>query len=248
MKRRPRIRYSEADKALMWDRWQKGDSMHDIARLFDRYHSSVQRILSENGGVRPLPRKRSRLSLTLSEREEISRGVVTGCSLRSIAELLGRSPSTVSRRSIVMEVVDVTVPIEQTKRLGNGHIDRSVVDWLRTLHGSLGGKKAAAALVTGADRRLVETHVPGRRELPGVTRDHLSQPVHPSPGRLEKGAPWVSATAAHDAAIASYQSEGSGAGEDPRYGIDPRAPSIGGRSSRAGARLVPDIDTSSFSW
>ncbi len=97
MKRRPRIRYSEADKALMWDRWQKGDSMHDIARLFDRYHSSVQCILSENGGVRPLPRKRSRRSLTLSEREEISRGVVVGCSLRSIAEQLGRSPSTVSR-------------------------------------------------------------------------------------------------------------------------------------------------------
>ena len=97
MKRRPRIRYSEADKALMWDRWQKGDSMNDIARLFDRYHSSVQRILSENGGVRPLPRKRSRRSLTLSEREEISRGVVTGRSLRSIAETLGRSPSTVSR-------------------------------------------------------------------------------------------------------------------------------------------------------
>jgi IS30 family transposase len=97
MKRRPRIRYSEADKALMWDRWQKGDSMHEIGRLFGRYHSSVRRILSENGGVRPLPRKRSRLALTLSEREEISRGVVTGCSLRWIAEQLGRSPSTVSR-------------------------------------------------------------------------------------------------------------------------------------------------------
>jgi hypothetical protein len=53
MKRRPRIRYSEADKALMWDRWQKGDSMHDIARLFDRYHSSVQPILSENGAFVP---------------------------------------------------------------------------------------------------------------------------------------------------------------------------------------------------
>ena len=82
MKRRPRIHYSEADKALMWDRWQKGDSMHDIALLFDRYHSSVQRVLSENGGVRPLERKRSRLALTLSERAEISRGVVAGCSLR----------------------------------------------------------------------------------------------------------------------------------------------------------------------
>ena len=48
MKRRARIRYSEADKALLWDRWQKGDSMNEIERLFDRYHSSVQRILSEN--------------------------------------------------------------------------------------------------------------------------------------------------------------------------------------------------------
>ena len=97
MKRRPRIRYSEADKALMWDRWQKGDSMNEIGRLFGRYHSSIQQILSANGGVRPLPRKRSRLALTLSEREEISRGVVTGCSLRSIAKTLGRSTSTVSR-------------------------------------------------------------------------------------------------------------------------------------------------------
>ena len=97
MKQRPRIYYSEADKALMWDRWQKGDSMNDIARFFDRGHSSIQRILTENGGVRPLQRKRSRLALTLSEREEISRGVVAGCSLGSIAVKLGRSPSTISR-------------------------------------------------------------------------------------------------------------------------------------------------------
>jgi hypothetical protein len=55
MKRRPRIRYSEADKALMWDRWQKGDSMNEIGRLFGRYHSSIQQILSANGGVRPPP-------------------------------------------------------------------------------------------------------------------------------------------------------------------------------------------------
>jgi len=51
MKRRPRIYYTDAQKAVMWDRWQKGESMHDIARLFDRYHSSVQRILTDNGGI-----------------------------------------------------------------------------------------------------------------------------------------------------------------------------------------------------
>jgi IS30 family transposase len=97
MEHRPRIYYTDTQKALMWDRWQKGDSLESIARLFERGHSSVQRILQESGGIRPPQGKRSRLALTLSEREEISRGVVSGCSLRSIAASLGRAPSTVSR-------------------------------------------------------------------------------------------------------------------------------------------------------
>jgi IS30 family transposase len=97
MKQRRRIYYSSEQRNLMWDRWQKGDSMRIIAGLFDRGHSSVQRILSETGGIRPRQRRRSRLALTLSEREEISRGVVSGQSIRSIALLLGRAPSTVSR-------------------------------------------------------------------------------------------------------------------------------------------------------
>ena len=97
MNYRPRIYYTETQRALMWDRWQDGDSMHEIARLFDRSHSSIQRILSENGGVRPAGRTRSRLSLSLAEREEISRGIVCGHSMRAIAASLGRAPSTVSR-------------------------------------------------------------------------------------------------------------------------------------------------------
>ena len=97
MKQRPRIYYSSEQKNLMWDRWQAGDSLHEIARLFDRGHSSVQGVFSETGGVRPRPRGRSRLALTPSEREEISRGMVAGQSLRSIAASLGRAPSTLSR-------------------------------------------------------------------------------------------------------------------------------------------------------
>ena len=97
MKQRPRIYYTEAQKALMWDRWQKGETMASIARLFDRGHSSIQGIFAETGGIRPAPRRRSRLSLTLAEREEISRGVVAGYSIRSIAVSLGRAPSTISR-------------------------------------------------------------------------------------------------------------------------------------------------------
>ncbi|WLH33264.1 IS30 family transposase [Pseudomonas sp. FP2196] len=81
----------------MWDHWQKGDSLQQIAQLFDRNHSSIQRILAETGGIRPAVRRRSRLTLTLAEREEISRAVVAGNSVRSIAALLGRAASTVSR-------------------------------------------------------------------------------------------------------------------------------------------------------
>jgi len=92
-----RIYYTDEQKKEMWDRWQKGESMNAIGRLFDRSHSSIQGILSKMGGLPPAPRKRSRLSLTLAEREEISRGVVAGHSLRSIAASIGRAPSTISR-------------------------------------------------------------------------------------------------------------------------------------------------------
>ncbi len=92
-----RIYYTDAQKKEMWDRWQKGESMNAIGRLFDRSHSSIQGILSKMGGLPPAPRRRSRLSLTLAEREEISRGVVAGHSLRLIAASLGRAPSTISR-------------------------------------------------------------------------------------------------------------------------------------------------------
>ncbi|MFN2243865.1 MAG: IS30 family transposase [Anaerolineae bacterium] len=97
MKQRRRIYYTEAQKALMWDRWEKGESLAAIARLFDRGHSSIQGILAESGGIRPAPRRRSPRALTLAEREEVSRGVVVGRSLRSVAASLGRAPSTISR-------------------------------------------------------------------------------------------------------------------------------------------------------
>jgi IS30 family transposase len=97
MKYRKRTYYTEEQKALIWDRWQQGDSIHDIARLFDRYHSSVQGIFARCGGIRPPIRRRSARSLTLAEREEISRGIAARRSLRSIALRLGRAPSTVSR-------------------------------------------------------------------------------------------------------------------------------------------------------
>ena len=97
MKYRPRTYYTETDKALMWDRWQKGDSLQVIAQLFDRSHGSVAGILSRTGGIRPPKKTRSRIALTMAEREEISRGIVANETARSIAIRLNRSPSTISR-------------------------------------------------------------------------------------------------------------------------------------------------------
>ena len=94
---RTRIKYTTAEKNYMWDRWLKGDSLKDIGRAFDRGSSSIYGILSPTGGIRPPDRKRSRLALTLGEREEISRGIVGGLSIRQIALKLDRPPSTISR-------------------------------------------------------------------------------------------------------------------------------------------------------
>jgi IS30 family transposase len=97
MKQRPRIHYTDSQKAMMWERWRKGDSLQIIAQLFDRNHSSIQGILAETGGIQPAQRCRSRRALSLAEREEISRRLVAGQSIRSVAAHLGRAPSTVSR-------------------------------------------------------------------------------------------------------------------------------------------------------
>jgi len=97
MKQRRRIYYSAEQRTEIWDRWKRGESAHEIGRLFDRPHSSIFQILMKTGGLRPLKRRRSRLALTLAEREEISRGLVIGLSIRSIAAGLKRAASTISR-------------------------------------------------------------------------------------------------------------------------------------------------------
>lgn len=97
MSQRPPIHYTDTQIGLMWDRWQRGESLHQIAQLFDRHHSSVRRILAETGGIRPTVRHRADRTLTLAEREEISRGLMAGQSIRFVAMQLGRAPSTISR-------------------------------------------------------------------------------------------------------------------------------------------------------
>jgi len=97
MSYRKRIKYTEEQKSEIWDRWKRGESLKAIGRVFDRPSSSIFVQLAPTGGIRPAPRKRSGMALTLSEREEISRGLVVGQSMRRIAASLDRAPSTISR-------------------------------------------------------------------------------------------------------------------------------------------------------
>jgi len=97
MKYRTRTFYTDNQKSEMWDRWQKGESLNSIGRRFNRASSSIFPYLARTGGIRPPERRRSRFALTLSDREEISRGLAANLSLRAIARGLDRAPSTISR-------------------------------------------------------------------------------------------------------------------------------------------------------
>ena len=92
-----RFGLSAMQKSDMWCRWKAGQSLHEIGRAFGKSHSSIRCVVSHHGGFVPAVRQRSLLALTLSEREDISRGIASGSSIREIARLLERAASTVSR-------------------------------------------------------------------------------------------------------------------------------------------------------
>ena len=98
MIQRKRWRLSPAEKIDIWRRWKCGQSQHEIGRACGRPHPTIRKILLPCGGIAPAARCRSRLSLTLAEREDISRGIASDSSIREIARLLKRSASTVSRK------------------------------------------------------------------------------------------------------------------------------------------------------
>jgi hypothetical protein len=94
---RRRVRLSEQQRNDMWRRWKAGQSLHEIGRAFSKDHVSIQFMLAQRGGIAPVARRRSPLTLTLEERENIFRGIACGSSIREIARGLQRAVSTVSR-------------------------------------------------------------------------------------------------------------------------------------------------------
>jgi IS30 family transposase len=97
MSQQKRSRLSPSQKADIWNRWKAGQTLHEIGRAYGKPHPTIRGILLPRGGIPPIARRRSRLALILAEREDISRGIASGSSLREIARHLGRAVSTVSR-------------------------------------------------------------------------------------------------------------------------------------------------------
>jgi IS30 family transposase len=95
-----RFGLSAVEKRDVWRRWKAGQTLHEIGRVFDKPHSCIRSVLLPRGGIPPLARRRSRLALTLVEREDISRAIASGSSIRESARVLGRAVSTVSREII----------------------------------------------------------------------------------------------------------------------------------------------------
>ena len=92
-----RVKLSAAQRADLWSRWKAGESLHEIGRALGKDHVVIHFLLARHGGIAPAARRRSLRTLTLAEREDISRGIASGSSVHDIANGLQRAASTVSR-------------------------------------------------------------------------------------------------------------------------------------------------------
>ena len=150
-----RVRMSTGEKAELWRRWRRGESLSDIGRALGRIRRTVHHVVAAHGGVPPRARTRSRSALTLAEREEISRGLANDCSLRRIAGRLGRAPSTVSLLSHVSATIDASIrAVHVHEHVGGNH---GVIQ--------SGIKHRHAVLIHHLHRNLVQLRVPARSRL-----------------------------------------------------------------------------------
>jgi IS30 family transposase len=119
MKPGKRFGLSGEQKSDVWRRCKEGQTLHEIGRAFGKEHSSIRCLVSRHGGIAPAVRRRALLALTLREREEISRGLASGSSIREIAKCLERAVSTVSRGSHAMVDVLRIEPVKRTAKPGS---------------------------------------------------------------------------------------------------------------------------------
>src|SRR6516165_7812869 len=196
-----RIWFTPQQRAELWARWKNGQCVADIARALERRNKSgVYRILALNGGMAPAPRRRAAGALRLEEREEISRGIAAGRSMRRIAQGLRRSPSTVSRE-IRRNGGCSAYPRGRGRsaRLGAGVAAEALSPGSPREATMARCAEARTAVVAGADLRLAEAATPCRPRHADIARNDLSQSFYSDPRRAEETADGASADGAADA-------------------------------------------------
>ncbi len=217
MKYRTRTFYADSQKALMWERWKEGATLHQIAKLFDRGHTSVQKILAGTGGIPPADRHRARVALTLAEREEISRAVVidsNDCCIARASPIHGQPRDQAQRRPRVLSGEP-----GRPSRLGSRTSSQALQAGAEPDAGTHRDREASKAVVARADCRMAQAYL-SAREPPRVTRDHLSQPLHPGARRPEEGAPAALEAHPRHASVPAPHPEDRYPWQDRRRGVD----------------------------
>ena len=228
-----RIFFTAKQKDELWERWKNGQSVLAISRALERRNKTgVQRIVALNGGIAPAPRCRGVAALKLEEREEISRGIAAGRSVRRIARGLKRSPSTISRE-IRRNGGSQTYRANRAERSAWERALRPKPCRL-ALHGELRwrvAQKLALQWSPRADLRLAEAAVPDRPRHADISRSDLSQSLCSDARRAEEGADGTVAYKAADASRQRRQGQ-EWTGAHTRYGLYPRQ-TRRGRGSRS---------------
>jgi len=224
--------FSRGKESTSGGRWKCGQSQHEIGRALWQATSHHSQDIVACGGIAPPARRRSRLSLTLAEREDISRGIASDSSIREIARLLKRSASTVSRggRSPWWSSC-LSCPRLQIARHGCRRCARSVC--LLAGNRRLRDVVASKLMLDWSPEQIsgwLKTRYP-TREYARVPRDYLSQPVHSSARSIEERADGPPAVEAAHAPLASCQRTWTLPGADRRCHLNSRATRGGGRPS-----------------
>jgi hypothetical protein len=148
-------RFSEEERKTIWDMREAGVPVKRIAKHLDRQNSSLRRFIADHGGTRPTARERSELRLSLAEREEISRGLAAGLSIRAIAAGLERSPTVcreVNANGGPRKYRALVADKAALKRALRPKADQDLPVPTAALDG---GTQARGAVVSGTDRFVV---------------------------------------------------------------------------------------------
>ena len=243
-----RRKLSVMQRVEVWRRWKAGESLHAIGRAVGKDHVVVHLLLKRHGGIAPTARRRSRRVLTLAEREDISRGIASGCSLRVIAQRLSRARSTMSRE-VARHGGRAQYRANESRStgLGVGPAAQACACWpltakLREIVASKLMQDWSPEQISG----WLKTGVPERREPARVARNDLSQPVHSSARSAETGAGSAPSLQAADPPLAALQRSRALPRQDRRCDFHPgttcgsrrscHSRSLGGRSVARGAQ------------